>query len=616
MRKCLVASALLLVLGTGAGWAQDGKEANQGGDALSLDHMLCSHQGPTATGETGLFTLRSGTTLCRGQWAFGAYYNLFSRRVTGIPGRDPLWNDWNLNQDQLSLGVGYGLTDKIELSFSLPYYWYDASGFDGIDASGNPLLQGGRLNGRQFIGAIDVDGVGDFRVGAKFQLAERVGYGLALNAFVDLPTGDDDESVVTGDTGFGLGLNWSLGDHWIANVGYSDPGDSDFGEVSPQIDLGVGYTRSINERLEWITELVGAIKTDGDEEHDEADITTGLRYHFGQDGNWAFNVGARVDLSEGGDTWSNYTPLGGLVGLTWSPKRSWDLSVSSAGECTGRVVTTPEGVACDGAGNRYGCGKQVRLEAIPDDPSCCEFDSWSGDCSGTSSTLDLTFDGHKSCVAHFRKKGPYTLTVKTETEGTCDESGKVTSNPAGIDCGGTCSASFECGQTVNLTATPVDGVTKFVGWSGDCAGGKATMDGDKSCTARFECLPPPPPPAPKQSFIGCEELVGKKKTRRWACDGSREIVYFEGGDALLGREQQAKLCDLVGQLQYCGDLTACVAGRSASSEDDHLGGYRGHAVRDYLVSEGVDASRLEMSPACKAPAEAGSWVDVYLEEQK
>lgn len=613
MKKCLVVSMLLLVLGVGAGWAQESEEAAQG-DSLSLDHMLCRHQGPTATGDSGLFTLRSGTTLCRGQWAFGAYYNLSSRRVTGIPGRDPLWNDWNLNQDQLSLGLGYGLTDKIEISFSLPYYWYEASGFGGVDANGNALVQGGRLNGREFFGDIDVDGVGDFRVGAKFQLAEKQGYALALNAFVDLPTGDDDESVVTGDTGFGLGLNWSLGESWIANVGYSDPGDSDFGEVSPQIDLGIGYTRSINERLEWITELVGAVKTDGDEEHDEADITTGARYYFGKDSNWAFNLGLRVDLSEGTDTWSNYTPLGGLLGLTWSPRRSWDLSVSSAGECAGRVITDPEGASCSGAGKSYGCGKQVRLEAVPDDASCCEFANWSGDCSGSSGEIDLTLDGHKSCIANFRKKGPYTLSVKTETVGTCGKAGKVVSRPAGIDCGGQCSATFDCGQSVSLSAKAVDGVTKFTGWSRDCAGGQLDMNGDKSCTANFECLPPPPPPAPKQSFLSCEDLVGKKKSRRWPCDGSREIVYFQGGDAVLGDEQQAKLCDLVGQLQYCGKLSACVAGRSAASEDDHLASYRGQAVKDYLESQGVDTSRLGMSPMCKAPTEVGSWVDVYLEK--
>ena len=31
-----------------------------------------------------------------------------------------------------------------------------------------------------------------------------------MNAFVELPTGDEDEGIVTGDTGYGVGLNWNF----------------------------------------------------------------------------------------------------------------------------------------------------------------------------------------------------------------------------------------------------------------------------------------------------------------------------------------------------------------------------------------------------------------------
>ena len=37
--------------------------------------------GPTVTGETGLFTLLSGETLPQGGWSFGLYYNNWDRLI-------------------------------------------------------------------------------------------------------------------------------------------------------------------------------------------------------------------------------------------------------------------------------------------------------------------------------------------------------------------------------------------------------------------------------------------------------------------------------------------------------------------------------------------------------
>jgi len=48
-------------------------------------------------------------------------------------------------------------------------------------------------------------------------------------------------------------------------------------------------------------------------------------------------------------------------------------------------------------------------------------------------------------------------------------SGSVTSSPAGIDCGASCSATFAPGTQVTLTATPEAGST-FEGWRGACTG--------------------------------------------------------------------------------------------------------------------------------------------------
>jgi subtilisin family serine protease len=78
----------------------------------------------------------------------------------------------------------------------------------------------------------------------------------------------------------------------------------------------------------------------------------------------------------------------------------------------------------------------------------------------------------------------HALTVTKSGTGT----GTVTSSPAGINCGSTCSASFDSGTSVTLTATAAAG-SRFAGWSGGgCSGTgtcQVTMNEATSVTATF-----------------------------------------------------------------------------------------------------------------------------------
>jgi hypothetical protein len=66
--------------------------------------------------------------------------------------------------------------------------------------------------------------------------------------------------------------------------------------------------------------------------------------------------------------------------------------------------------------------------------------------------------------------------------------GTVSSNPAGINCGSTCSANYDSGTSVTLTAVANSGYT-FTGWAGGgCSGIDActvTMSAATSVTATF-----------------------------------------------------------------------------------------------------------------------------------
>lgn len=63
---------------------------------------------------------------------------------------------------------------------------------------------------------------------------------------------------------------------------------------------------------------------------------------------------------------------------------------------------------------------------------------------------------------------PFPLPPVTLTVAVAQGAGSVTSTPAGIDCGATCSAPFAWGTTIQLSATPAAGAT-VTGWSGPCA---------------------------------------------------------------------------------------------------------------------------------------------------
>src|SRR5438477_3146825 len=64
--------------------------------------------------------------------------------------------------------------------------------------------------------------------------------------------------------------------------------------------------------------------------------------------------------------------------------------------------------------------------------------------------------------------------------------GTVTSTPAGINCPGTCSASFASGTSVSLSASAGSGFT-FSGFTGACSGSSCALvlSSDQSVSATF-----------------------------------------------------------------------------------------------------------------------------------
>jgi alpha-tubulin suppressor-like RCC1 family protein len=140
------------------------------------------------------------------------------------------------------------------------------------------------------------------------------------------------------------------------------------------------------------------------------------------------------------------------------------LNVSNSGSGAGVVSSSPSGINCGSTCSAsFGSSSSVTLTATP--ASGSTFAGWSGDCTGTGACT-VTMNSARNVTAAFNAAGSgYMLNVSNAGSGT----GRITSSPAGVDCGAICGRSFAVGTSVTLTATP-DAGSAFSGWSGACNG--------------------------------------------------------------------------------------------------------------------------------------------------
>ncbi len=163
-----------------------------------------------------------------------------------------------------------------------------------------------------------------------------------------------------------------------------------------------------------------------------------------------------------------------------TPTTRYTLAVSVSG--SGTVTSSPAGISCGSTCQAaFDSGTQVSLTATA--ASGWRFDSWSGACTG-SGACSVRMDQARNVSARFVQAAPVRYTLSVSVSG----SGSVGSSPAGISCSAQCTASFDSGTAVTLTATPGNGAS-FVGWAGDCAGTASTctvtMTQARSVTASF-----------------------------------------------------------------------------------------------------------------------------------
>ena len=178
---------------------------------------------------------------------------------------------------------------------------------------------------------------------------------------------------------------------------------------------------------------------------------------------------------------------GGATGSSGTPSASFQLSVQAAGAGAGTISSDPAGIKCGQACSAsFASGTQITLtEAAGANSS---FAGWAGGCNGTNPTCTLMLGASQQVTANFNAiQNPAVLTLSLAGTGV----GTISSNPSGITCAPTCSASFASGTQVTLTEA-AGANSSFAGWGGGCSGSNSTctltLNASQQVTATFGAI--------------------------------------------------------------------------------------------------------------------------------
>jgi len=161
----------------------------------------------------------------------------------------------------------------------------------------------------------------------------------------------------------------------------------------------------------------------------------------------------------------------------------------------------------------YDKGSSVTIRALP--AAGYQLSSWSGDASGTATTITVTMDRDLTVKANFSAIPKSKLTIQSSAGGTTDPS------PG--------SYSYDKGTSVTIRAIQ-DAGYRLSSWEGDASGNAAsitvTMDRDLTVKANFAFIPVPKPPLDPVMDTALEaSRTDKTNTLTW--QGNPENSKYE-----------------------------------------------------------------------------------------
>jgi alpha-tubulin suppressor-like RCC1 family protein len=196
-------------------------------------------------------------------------------------------------------------------------------------------------------------------------------------------------------------------------------------------------------------------------------------------------AGRAAGIRRGTTTITATDGLGGTASTTLTVRSLEALSVAVVGSGSGTVSSSPAGIACGAdCSESYLDGTAVTLTAAPAAGSILT--GWTGCDSTAGMSCTVAMTAARSVTATFARTYPLTVTKSGVGGGT------ITSNPDGINCGGTCTAPFIADSNVTLTAAPNLG-SVLLSWSGcDTSTGTSCtvqISAAKTVTATFVGVP-------------------------------------------------------------------------------------------------------------------------------
>ncbi|MEE4637145.1 MAG: InlB B-repeat-containing protein, partial [Wenzhouxiangella sp.] len=150
----------------------------------------------------------------------------------------------------------------------------------------------------------------------------------------------------------------------------------------------------------------------------------------------------------------------------------------------GRVTSSEPGIDCGAdCAEQFVEGTQLSLTAS--DTAGATFERWSNDspvCAGsTSAVCTFTVVDNTTAVAVFREGVAITAQRASTNTGLDIPGGFISSSPAGISCGETCSAGFQSGEQVTVTASAAQGWS-FEKWTSPSECADPPENTSSSCT--------------------------------------------------------------------------------------------------------------------------------------
>ena len=257
------------------------------------------------------------------------------------------------------------------------------------------------------------------------------------------------------------------------------------------------------------------------------------------------------------------------------PAATYTLTANKSGTGTGTITGTvghTTVISCDPvcSSKTYTTSTAATVLLSASAASGSTFTGWGGSCSGTGScSVTLASNVSKLATATFNKlvigggtEVPLNAILTVSKIGTGN--GIITSNPAGINCGATCSKAFFKSTSVILTAIPtID--SSFGGWSGACVGTNntlsttVTMSADKDCKAQFTLASTPPAGCGNISTSGqCEDDVLSY------CDGTQVQT--------VDCEAENKVCGFDTDKRFFNCLTGAPKPECSDSKDNDSDG--------------------------------------------